>query len=196
MKKIANNATYWLSVVAIGLVVGLSLQFVSAWVEPTQTAPNGNVGSPVNTSVITQIKQGAFGVVGAFSAFSGIDVATRNPVDNSIIAPHKITGVETPTDDYDAVNKKYVDAASGGGTKIIKGSGGSFDCGSGWKIKRCGCGGSTNAGQAQAVAVQSYMGSDVVSGSPGCTFVSFDSQTGSCNMSAFSVYAYIAECYK
>ncbi len=42
----------------LGTAIGFSLQLVSAWVAPTQTPPNGNVGAPINTSGIGQIKAG------------------------------------------------------------------------------------------------------------------------------------------
>jgi len=53
-----QKATYWLGVVTIGLLVGLSLQFVRAWTEPTLSPPGGNVGAPINTSGIGQAKNG------------------------------------------------------------------------------------------------------------------------------------------
>lgn len=50
--------------IIVGLVLGISLQFVRAWTEPTDAPPNGNVGAPINTSALTQIKAGILGVVG------------------------------------------------------------------------------------------------------------------------------------
>ena len=58
MKKLSQQLTYWLGVVAVGLVIGLSLQFVQAWTEPTVAPPAGNVGAPLNTSGTGQIKTG------------------------------------------------------------------------------------------------------------------------------------------
>ena len=57
-KKLSQNITYWLGVVAIGLVVGVSLQFVRAWTEPSVAPPGGNVGAPINTGGITQTRSG------------------------------------------------------------------------------------------------------------------------------------------
>ena len=57
--KIAKQITYWLGVAAVGLVVGLSVQFVLAWTEPTVAPPGGNVGAPINTSGFGQTKVGA-----------------------------------------------------------------------------------------------------------------------------------------
>ena len=50
--------THWLSVIVIGIALGLGLQFVRAWTEPTQARPNGNVGAPINTSSNEQSKAG------------------------------------------------------------------------------------------------------------------------------------------
>jgi hypothetical protein len=69
--KLAKNATYWLSVVAIGLVVGVSLQFVRAWVEPSITPPGGNVGAPISTSAIGQSKAGNLSVNSTFYVPNG-----------------------------------------------------------------------------------------------------------------------------
>jgi hypothetical protein len=54
--KKSKQLTYWLGVVAVGLAVGLSVQFVIAWTEPSSGPPGGNVGAPVNTSNIGQTK--------------------------------------------------------------------------------------------------------------------------------------------
>ena len=45
-KKIYSQITYWLGVVAVGLAVGLSIQFVVAWVEPTAAPPGDNLEAP------------------------------------------------------------------------------------------------------------------------------------------------------
>ena len=58
MKKILSQLNYWLGVIAIGVVLGLSLQLVSAWTEPSQTPPNGNVEAPINVSSFGQVKKG------------------------------------------------------------------------------------------------------------------------------------------
>lgn len=39
-----NNITFWLSVVSLGVILGIGFQFANAWVAPTATAPNGNIG--------------------------------------------------------------------------------------------------------------------------------------------------------
>ena len=63
-KKPTQNFAYWLKVAVIGIALGLGLQFVRAWTEPTTAPPGGNVGAPINTSAIPQTKQGAINVFG------------------------------------------------------------------------------------------------------------------------------------
>ena len=75
--KIIKNISYWTSVITIGIVLGLSLQFVKAWTEPTMTAPSGNVGAPINTSITSQIKDGPLQVNG-FRNYSGSTILDGN----------------------------------------------------------------------------------------------------------------------
>ncbi|MDD5490038.1 MAG: hypothetical protein PHP25_05175, partial [Candidatus Moranbacteria bacterium] len=60
MKKFSH----WLSVIVIGIVLGVSLQFVRAWTEPTAAPPGGNLGAPINTSGVAQTKAGNLNVNG------------------------------------------------------------------------------------------------------------------------------------
>ena len=64
-----KKTSYWLSVAALGIILGLSIQFAKAWTEPTAIAPNGNVGAPINTGDVTQRKFGVLGVQG-FRSYS------------------------------------------------------------------------------------------------------------------------------
>lgn len=59
-KKIA----YFASVTVVGLLVGVSLQFVRAWIPPTPPAPGNNVEAPLSTGTQPQIKYGALQVTG------------------------------------------------------------------------------------------------------------------------------------
>ena len=69
MKQKLKKMGYWASVITLGLVVGISLQMVRAnWTAPTTTAPNGNIGAPINTGAGGQVKNGPLGVNGIFSA--------------------------------------------------------------------------------------------------------------------------------
>ena len=56
--------------IAFVLVMGLSI--AKGWVNPTDTAPNGNVGAPINTSAITQNKVGALGIGGILDVLGSI----------------------------------------------------------------------------------------------------------------------------
>ena len=76
MKKIFENAVWWSGVITVGLVLGISLQFVRAWTEPTVGPPNGNVGAPINTGIIEQLKQGALGVNGLLKVYGGLQLPT------------------------------------------------------------------------------------------------------------------------
>lgn len=80
MKTNLKKFGYWGSVITLGAVLGVSLQFVKAWTEPTATAPNGNVGAPINTGSTPQIKAGAL-QVNSFIV-SGNTTATPSPAPN------------------------------------------------------------------------------------------------------------------
>jgi len=62
MKTKLKKLSYWAGVSAVGIVLGISLQFVRAWVEPTVAPPGGNIGAPINTGGSTQLKKGYLGV--------------------------------------------------------------------------------------------------------------------------------------
>ena len=76
--KISQRATYWLGVAAVGLVVGLGIQFATAWTEPTVAPPGGNVGAPINTGNILQSKTGSLviGGAGLFETYNSAYLAT------------------------------------------------------------------------------------------------------------------------
>lgn len=81
IKKIFENAVWWSGVVMVGLILGLTIQFVKAWTEPTVAPPGGNVGAPINTGIIAQAKQGVLQVLGLTvyndPAVSGVDVTGK-----------------------------------------------------------------------------------------------------------------------
>ena len=60
MKQKLKSLSYWFSIIIIGIIVGISLQFATAWVAPSGTPPTGNVGAPINTSDSLQEKIGPF----------------------------------------------------------------------------------------------------------------------------------------
>jgi hypothetical protein len=56
--KLTKELTYWMGMIAIGLIFGSVIQFAVAWSEPSGPPPSGNVGSPLNTGANTQTKYG------------------------------------------------------------------------------------------------------------------------------------------
>ena len=79
-EKIAKQVTHWLSVIIIGLTLGLALQFVRAWTEPTQAPPGGNLDAPLNTGDMAQGKTGPLLVNGVnpFNSSWGLLVPNGN----------------------------------------------------------------------------------------------------------------------
>ncbi|MFA5871479.1 MAG: hypothetical protein WC858_02040 [Parcubacteria group bacterium] len=59
-----NRISYWLSIAAVGIALGLALQFVRAWTEPASDPPGGNLGAPINTSGTAQTKAGNLNING------------------------------------------------------------------------------------------------------------------------------------
>ncbi|MFA5925926.1 MAG: hypothetical protein WC831_03235 [Parcubacteria group bacterium] len=90
IKKAFENAVWWSGVVTVGLILGISLQFVRAWTEPTDVPPNGNVGAPLNTSAVSQIKNGILGVLGISTSY--INVPGLTPVAGNVLIAQNASG--------------------------------------------------------------------------------------------------------
>lgn len=58
MKKAVENTAYWIGILTLGIVVGLTIKMAGAWVEPDQMPPGGNIAAPLNTGNVGQAKQG------------------------------------------------------------------------------------------------------------------------------------------
>ena len=58
MKKVIENTAYWVGILVLGIVVGVTIKMVGAWVEPGAMPPGGNIAAPLNTSNVGQSKQG------------------------------------------------------------------------------------------------------------------------------------------
>jgi hypothetical protein len=48
-KSLPQQATYWLGVIAVGLTVGLGIQFAQAWTNPGQAPEQGDIPGPITT---------------------------------------------------------------------------------------------------------------------------------------------------
>ena len=130
IKKIFENAVWWSGVVMVGLILGVSLQFVRAWTEPTENPPNGNVGAPINTGPISQIKNGVLGVLGLSTSY--INVPGVVPAAGNVLTAQNASG-------------QVAWAAGGGGGCYVSYSGsclaGFANKGSAGSWGRCGPGG-------------------------------------------------------
>lgn len=72
-----NEFFYWMRVGVVGIVLGVSLQFVRAWTEPTLPAPSGNISGPINVSTIGQSKAGGL-ILNTGGAINGLIVSNGN----------------------------------------------------------------------------------------------------------------------
>jgi len=90
LKKVFENAVWWSGVVMVGLILGLTIQFVKAWTEPTEAPPGGNVGAPVNTGPLAQIKSGVLEVLG-LSTYS-INIPGTTPAAGNVLTAQNASG--------------------------------------------------------------------------------------------------------
>lgn len=68
---LSKEIGYWTGVISVGITIGLVLQFASAWTEPGENPPGGNVWAPINTSASNQVKLGAI-IAGAFATDTSV----------------------------------------------------------------------------------------------------------------------------
>ena len=119
MKQKLKKAGYWASVVTLGLVVGISLQLARAnWSAPTASAPNGNVGAPINTGNNTQRKEGTLEVDTAFVVGVDTDISAIAPPKNG-----KESGNAYVNDLYIGSLNKWVSELSGTSTSTSTSTG-------------------------------------------------------------------------
>jgi hypothetical protein len=134
MKKVIENTAYWVGILTLGIVVGVGIKIVGAWVEPNQMPPGGNIAAPLNTGNIGQAKVGGLtlnvggstyglivdkGLVGIGVTAPGEKLEVNGNIkltgDTSGNPAYKITNVIAPTGNSDVATKGYVDAAGGSG---------------------------------------------------------------------------------
>jgi len=58
MQKYSNKIFWSLSIIIIGIIFGLGVGLVKAWVEPKESPPNGNLPAPINVGSLGQTKTG------------------------------------------------------------------------------------------------------------------------------------------
>jgi hypothetical protein len=89
-KKIA----YWLSFVAVSLILSFAIQIFAAWNPPTNTPPSDNVSAPLDASINFQTKTGALGVGGVFetdgntylaSNIGNVGIGTTSPNEKLVL---------------------------------------------------------------------------------------------------------------
>lgn len=91
IKKIFENAVWWSGVVMVGLILGVSLQFVRAWTEPTDAPPGGNVGAPINTGNNLQQKSGSLALLGQLIT-SYINIPGNVPAAGNVLTAQNAAG--------------------------------------------------------------------------------------------------------
>jgi hypothetical protein len=129
-KILSKKFGYWTSVVIIGIIFGLALQFAKAWTEPNQPAPNGNVGAPINTSANLQNKVGSLSISGVFLdvlnnlfVHGKIGIGKTNPVTAlDVVGSIQQSDVKNSNLAADA-NGKIVAATGGGGGSMQQSNG-------------------------------------------------------------------------
>ena len=74
-----HQGLYWSKVIALGVILGVGIQFAEAWTNPTVSAPGGNVAGPLNVGSGTQTKAGSLGIQGNLVVGGGVKVGTVSP---------------------------------------------------------------------------------------------------------------------
>lgn len=130
MKKSIEKTAYWVGIMTLGIVVGVTIKAVSAWVEPSSMPPGGNIAAPLNTGNVGQAKQGGLtlniggatygliidkGLVGIGTTAPGEKLEVNGNIkltgDGNGNPIFKITNVLNPVNASDVATKGYVDEA-------------------------------------------------------------------------------------
>ncbi len=82
-QKFLKKSSYWLGIIIFGAILGVSLQITkAAWTEPALDPPNGNIGAPINTSSVPQVKGGSLGLTGDLAVGSKAMIGTSTIASN------------------------------------------------------------------------------------------------------------------
>lgn len=130
IKKTLEKTAYWAGILTLGIIIGVTVKVVSAWVEPNQIPPGGNIAAPLNTGNVGQAKQGGLtlniggatyglivdkGLVGIGTTAPGEKLEVNGSIKLSGNNPSfKVTNVATPTNPSDVATKGYVDGLGTG----------------------------------------------------------------------------------
>jgi len=75
MQKYSNKIFWLLSIIIIGIIFGLGIGLVKAWIEPKESPPSGNLPAPINVGSLGQTKAGGL-ILNTGGAAYGLIVAT------------------------------------------------------------------------------------------------------------------------
>jgi|GEM_PF-1423741 len=114
LKKVFENAVWWSGVVMVGLILGISLQFVRAWTEPIEAPPGGNVGAPINTGILPQNKSGMLGVGGLITSLLNLGDPGNQPQAGYVLQVKRVT-LHDPVVDPGGTDTAQVAWGPGGG---------------------------------------------------------------------------------
>lgn len=90
-----QSVKQFIKTIILASVIGLAVTYVFAWTGPTATPPGGNVSTPINVSLTSQIKSGALGIggllqTGAFQLTTGAEAGRVLTSDASGLASWQI----------------------------------------------------------------------------------------------------------
>lgn len=94
--KIVSKFTYWGSILVLGAILGVSLQYASAaWTAPAAPAPTGNVNGPITTSATTQTKAGKIQTAATVSGDTSSTLVTKGYLEANYVggaSPQQVRG--------------------------------------------------------------------------------------------------------
>ncbi len=117
----SRGFTYWLSVFAVGLLVGIGIREVRAWVNPPSTVspPGGNVFGSVTTANGIQTKEGSLGLLGSFSVGGNALVNGNVGIGTFPNNTKGLSGFVNANDFYVGSIGKWVSELNSGGTGTV-----------------------------------------------------------------------------